>query len=110
MYCMFVTLDVSQLSGWLNAYAYCQVEVEACEGDDMRAGRLAGGGGRQRRKQRAGEVQAGDGGRGTGGARLEHVVHGIDAGDVPAQRLVERIRILPSPRGSMGGGDMWAGR
>ena len=28
---MFVTLDVSKLSGWLNAYAYCRVERRACE-------------------------------------------------------------------------------
>jgi hypothetical protein len=26
---MFVTLDVSQLSGWLNAVAYCRIEKEA---------------------------------------------------------------------------------
>ena len=26
---MFVTLDVSKLSGWLNAVAYCRVEREA---------------------------------------------------------------------------------
>ena len=26
---MSVTLEVSQLSGWLNADAYCQVEMEA---------------------------------------------------------------------------------
>ena len=29
MYCMPVTLDVSRLSGWLNALAYCRVEREA---------------------------------------------------------------------------------
>ena len=29
MCAMFLTLDVSQLSGWLNAYAYCRVEREA---------------------------------------------------------------------------------
>ena len=29
MYCMVVTLDVSKLSGWLNAYAYCRVKREA---------------------------------------------------------------------------------
>eukprot|EP00964_Phaeocystis_antarctica_P070288 scaffold42780_cov61-Phaeocystis_antarctica.AAC.2 len=28
-YCMFVTLDVSKLSGWLNADACCRVEREA---------------------------------------------------------------------------------
>ena len=27
---MFVTLDVSKLSGWLNAYACCRVERRAC--------------------------------------------------------------------------------
>ena len=27
---MFVTLDVSKLSGWLNAYANCRVERRAC--------------------------------------------------------------------------------
>ena len=27
---MFVTLDVSKLSGWLNAYASCRVERRAC--------------------------------------------------------------------------------
>ncbi len=29
MDCMLVTLDVSKLSGWLNADAYCRVEREA---------------------------------------------------------------------------------
>ena len=29
MYCMSVTLEVSKLSGWLNAYAFCQVEGRA---------------------------------------------------------------------------------
>jgi hypothetical protein len=29
MYCMSVTLDVSQLSGWLNACASCRVERES---------------------------------------------------------------------------------
>ena len=28
---MFVTLDVSKLSGWLNAYACCRVERRACD-------------------------------------------------------------------------------
>ena len=31
MACMVVTLDVSKLSGWLNAYAYCRVERRACD-------------------------------------------------------------------------------
>ena len=28
---MYVTLDVSKLSGWLNAVAYCRVERRACD-------------------------------------------------------------------------------
>ena len=31
MYCIFVTLDVSKLSGWLNAIADCRVERRACD-------------------------------------------------------------------------------
>ena len=31
MFCMAVTLDVSKLSGWLNAVASCQVERQACD-------------------------------------------------------------------------------
>ena len=28
---MFVTLDVSKLSGWLNAFAFCRVERRECD-------------------------------------------------------------------------------
>ena len=28
---MFVTLDVSKLSGWLNAFASCRVKRRACD-------------------------------------------------------------------------------
>ena len=31
IHCMVVTLDVSKLSGWLKAVAYCQVERRACD-------------------------------------------------------------------------------
>ena len=53
---VFVTLDVSQLSGWLKVYAYCR-ERKQCTADDAgrAAGREAGGGGRPRCTQRAGE-------------------------------------------------------
>eukprot|EP00964_Phaeocystis_antarctica_P073029 scaffold44781_cov43-Phaeocystis_antarctica.AAC.2 len=51
---MSVTLDVSKLSGWLNALAYCRVEGGLMEGDmggarwaDLR---------RRRCKQRAGKT------------------------------------------------------
>ena len=40
---MFVTLDVSKLSGWLNASAYCRVERRACDAG-RGASREAGGG------------------------------------------------------------------
>ena len=43
MYCISVTLDVSRLSGWLNALAFCRVEGEAWEEDNMPAGRLGVG-------------------------------------------------------------------
>ena len=48
---MVMTLDVSQLSGWLNTDAPCRVESEACGkrggmcGAGRREGRGAGGGG-----------------------------------------------------------------
>ena len=31
MRCVFVTRDMSKLSGWLNALAYCRVETRACD-------------------------------------------------------------------------------
>ena len=40
---MVVTLDVSKLSGWLNADAPCRVERRACDaGREMRAGEAGG--------------------------------------------------------------------
>ena len=36
---MVVTLDVSKLSGWLNAYAYCRVETRGVRCGARRAGR-----------------------------------------------------------------------
>eukprot|EP00964_Phaeocystis_antarctica_P048348 scaffold27991_cov54-Phaeocystis_antarctica.AAC.2 len=39
---MSVTLDVSKLSGWLNAGAYCRVERRACDAE-RGVGREAGG-------------------------------------------------------------------
>ena len=42
---MSVTLDVSKLSGWLNAVALCRVERRACDaGREMRAGEAGGRG------------------------------------------------------------------
>ena len=51
---MLETLDVSKLSGWLNADACCRVERRACKVGSMRAENREGVGWRWR-KQRAGE-------------------------------------------------------
>ena len=37
MYCMSVTLEVSKVSGWLNADAYCRVQRGAWEAGDMQS-------------------------------------------------------------------------
>jgi len=110
MLLMSVTLDMSKLSGWLNADAYCRVERES------RKRAATGGPGRRRawarrrRKQGAGRGPK-CGGRGTHGAHLKHVVHVRDAGLVEAQRLVERRRGLPSRKGKhRQSGDRRAGR
>ena len=87
---MSVTLDVSKLSGWLNADAVCRVERRACgAGRGIRPGRREGVGCR-RRKRHAWGLKAGA--QGTRGAHVEHVLHGRDLGRVEAERLVERVR------------------
>jgi hypothetical protein len=112
MQCMITTLDVSKLSGWLNADAACRVKRESIK----RAATGGPGGGRawarRRRKQRAGRgPKCGGGWQGTRGAHAKHVLHGRDAGRVPAQRLVERRRVLPSRKGRhKKSGDRRAGR
>eukprot|EP00964_Phaeocystis_antarctica_P028543 scaffold16104_cov47-Phaeocystis_antarctica.AAC.2 len=94
---MVVTLEVSKLSGWLNADVRCR---ESKGGhtlrDDVRGMWEAGGGGRPRcthSVQARARLQMKQGTR--GGAHVEHVAHVRDAGGVEAQRLVERIRALP---------------
>ena len=97
---MFVTLVMSKLSGWLNTDAPCRESScrESKGGhsvrDDVRAGRreAAGDGGARSVQERA-RLQVG--GRARGGAHQEHVAHVRDAGGVEAQRLVERMRVLP---------------
>ena len=93
---MSVTLDVSRLSGWLNAYAFCRVEGKAWEEDNMRAGRLWRFGGRGGASSVQGRSRLETRSGGMRGAHLEHVLHICDTGRVEAQRLVERTRILPS--------------
>ena len=59
---MFVTLDVSMLSGWLNADASCRVELRRVH-KDLVAGRETGGcWGDARREQRARETRLDSGG------------------------------------------------
>ena len=59
---MCVTLDVSRLSGWLNAYALCRVTRESIGGGatcGQGGGRVAWAG--RWRKQRAGKAHDGGG-------------------------------------------------
>ena len=94
---ILVTLDVSKVSGWLNADARCRVGRRG-----VRCGARCGPGG--------GRIWAGGSARsactargagcegwvGLGHAHDEHIAHVRDAGRVEAQRLVERRRGLPS--------------
>ena len=94
---MYVTLEVSKLSGWLNATAFCRES----NGGHTRCGASceSGGGGRAAGDGGASSVQGRPrlqiGGRARGGAHVEHVAYVCDAGGVEAQRLVERPRVLP---------------
>eukprot|EP00964_Phaeocystis_antarctica_P040477 scaffold23131_cov61-Phaeocystis_antarctica.AAC.8 len=90
MLLMSVTLDVSKLSGWLNACAPCRVASVGA--------RCGPGDGRCRVKAvnavcagRIVRVGAGH----VSGAHEEYAVHDCDAGRVEAQRLIERCT-LPS--------------
>ena len=93
---MSVTLEVSRLSGWLNALANCR---ESNGGHTLRGEVRREAGGRRAiavQAQRAGErARLQIGSRARGGAHVEHDGHGCDFGLVEAQRLVERRRILP---------------
>ena len=66
---MFVTLDVSKLTGWLKAVANCRVESRACDaGRGVRAGRRGsygawGSGGRKGRARGRPATVGGCGGR-----------------------------------------------
>ena len=102
---MLVTLDVSKLSGWLNAAAFCQVAPRHVKGDTGGAWEVRGRvGAVWRCMQRARRNRLGTG-RGTraGVAHLKHAGHARDAGCVKAQRLVERSRVLPSRTEAHGG-------
>ena len=68
----------------------------------VQPGRREGVGWRRRdwHAHREGPTQ-GCGNQGTRGAHCEHVVHGRDLGRVEAERLVERLRVLPSRKAGM---------
>ena len=96
MWLMRVTLEVSKLSCWLNADALCRGSKggHAVQGENVLVGRReAAGDGVPSSVQGRARLQ--NRGRAWGGAHIEHVVHGCDAGGVEAQRLVERRRVLP---------------
>jgi len=117
---MVVTLDVSQLSGWLNAVAYCRVERESIK-RGARAGRreIVGAAAAQAACRQRAQVQRLLAGARSRGAHVKHAVYGRDAGGVEAQRLVEGRRSLPSRKGrhkksgerrTYGRGRAWARR
>ena len=81
--CMLVTLDVSRLSGWLNADS-CRFEMW---GAYDRGGRGAG-----RDTQLLG--------LGQGAGHLKHLLHARDPGRVEIQRLVHERRALPIRNGA----------
>eukprot|EP00964_Phaeocystis_antarctica_P130258 scaffold94142_cov54-Phaeocystis_antarctica.AAC.4 len=91
---MSVTLEVSKLSGWLNAVAPCRVERRVYAGRGRGTGWGLAGGGRPRRTQVQERVRLQIGGRARGGAHVEHSLHVLDARRVEAQPLVERRRAL----------------
>jgi len=97
---MFVTSEVSKLSGWLNADASCRVEGRSMRCGARCAGREAGGRGAAPAQAACTEKARlkACGGQGTRGAHPEHVAHVRDLGGVKAQRLIERVRVLPSRR------------
>ena len=90
MDCMSATLDVSRLSGWLNALAYCQVgKEEGIRGG--RAGLEVGGRGAAAQAACCGGPDSRLSAEGTRGAHPKHLVHGCDAGGVPARYVcIER--------------------
>ena len=84
----FVTLDVSKLSGWLNAVASCMPSRK----DRMRAGRRYGVGRGGGASGMHGEGRGLKAGGQAGGAHVEHVAHVRDAGCVPTGYV--RVEIL----------------
>ena len=106
---MSVTLEVSTVSEWLNARAFCRAERRG-HSDATRgawSGRPEGGAYVHCRGVSISVRRA------RGGDHVEHVAHACDLGRVEAQRLVEGRRALPSiGRGAerCGARCVWVGR
>jgi len=77
---------------------------------EVRAGRREGVRRRRRKRHARGSPNSRLGGQCTRGAHVEHVVHVRDLGGVPAQRLVEGVRSLPSRKGVACDAERGAGR
>jgi len=104
MLLMSVTLKVSKLSGWLNAYARCRVQKGA-SGRGRRVWHTETwhrGKGESAAHAACMRVWGGParewGQKAQAEAHREHSAHVCDAGGVKAQRLVESSRTLPSPK------------
>ena len=96
MWSILVTLNVSKLSGWLNALAPCRVERRESDAErEVRPGRREGIGWRRRKRHARGGGPT-QKAVGTRGAHVEHAEHVRDLGRVEAERLVEFLRGLPS--------------
>ena len=82
MLCRSVTLEVSKLSGWLNARAYCRESNggHTVRGEVWPGWREAAGDRGARGVQGRARLQVW--GRARGGAHVEHLPHVCDAGGV----------------------------
>ena len=92
---MLVTLEVSKLSGWLNADADCRGSKggHTVRGE-VRAGRRDVAGDRGARSVQA-RARLQTRGSARGGAHVEHETHGRDAGGIPVGDV--RVEIIQAP-------------
>ena len=108
---MFVTLDVTQLSGWLNFLAPCQgsqAQGIRCEASCV-PGRREAVSVQERVRLQIGEQIGGCTGGEKGCTHTEHARHVSDAGRLEIKRLIEVRRALPRKRGSQASGTCGAG-
>eukprot|EP00964_Phaeocystis_antarctica_P012644 scaffold6966_cov30-Phaeocystis_antarctica.AAC.1 len=95
---MDLTLDVSKVTGWLNADAPCRVERRPCDAGrgagGVKCGRACGAGAAQA-VCRVGPSEGWGQRKGERGAHPEHIAHVRDAGRVPAgDVLVEVLQVV----------------